>query len=124
MGTARRGHRRRPDHGCGRMERREGPGHGRVLRRAQAGVEAASLEAANGTQVAVLNADIALPLSKVRAEERVMTKHFFNDLTDNTKQNGDFKLNAKISTRELLLANLRKESHKGLIFGHRRESIF
>jgi hypothetical protein len=74
-------------------------------------VEAASLEAANGTQVAVLDADIALPLSKVRAEERVMTKHFFNDLTDNTKQNGDFKLNAKISTRELLLANLRKESH-------------
>jgi hypothetical protein len=94
MGTTRRGHRRRPDHGCGRMERREGPGHGRVLRRAQAGVEAASLEAANGTQVAVLNADIALPLSKVRSEERVMTKHFLNDFRDETKQNGDFKLNA------------------------------
>ncbi len=85
MGTTRRGHCRRPDHGCGRMERRERPGHGRVLRRAQAGVEAASLEATNGTQVAVLNPDIALPLSKVRAEERVMTMHFFNDLTDNTK---------------------------------------
>jgi hypothetical protein len=44
--------------------------------------------------VAVLNADIALPLSKVRSEERVMTKHFLNDFRDETKQNGDFKLNA------------------------------
>jgi len=49
------------------------PGHGRVLRRAETWVEASSVASADGASVAVVDADFALPVPKMRSASRMMT---------------------------------------------------
>ena len=71
VGPARRGRRRRQDHGGRRLGRHEGPIHRRVLRRSVAKVARHGVETADGEEMARRHPHLPQPVPQVRAEENL-----------------------------------------------------